>query len=201
MKLPPQIIAFALMLSATALAGGTAAAQTKDDLIRSLSGTATRSFDPENAGAAERTRSLVESLQGKTTRQITVEERTEIAEIARDSDLPQIDLEVYFAYNSAAIEQSSLPTLVTLGQALADKELEGSVFLIAGHTDAAGGDAYNQDLSERRAEAVKSLLIDTFALDAKTLIAIGYGEEQLKVPGDPLSGENRRVQVVNLAAN
>ena len=201
MKLPPRVVGLILMLAA-ALSGSDALAQTKDEVIRSLSGTTTRgSLAPANDETAERTRSLVESLQGKPTRQITVEERTELAEITRDNDLPRIDLEVYFAYDSAAIEQAALPTLITLGQALADKKLKDAVFLIAGHTDAAGGAPYNQVLSERRAEAVKSLMVDTFKLNPKTLIAIGYGEEQLKLSHAPLAGENRRVQVVNLTGS
>jgi outer membrane protein OmpA-like peptidoglycan-associated protein len=200
MKLTSLFVsALLLALGSSAYFSGAASAQTKDELIRSLSSTATRGFAPPKAEAAERNRSLVNSLKGKTTRQITVEERTEIAKIARENELPQIDLEVYFNYDSAVITEAALPTLGNLGQALGDEKLKGAVFMIAGHTDTAGGAAYNQALSERRADAVKSFLVATFKLDPKTLIAIGYGKEQLKLPDDPLSGQNRRVQVVNLA--
>jgi outer membrane protein OmpA-like peptidoglycan-associated protein len=148
---------------------------------------------------SERARELIERLRGVTRVKISAEERTEIAEIARESQLPQVDLEIYFDFGSANISQAALPTLVTLGQALSNEELSDAVFLIAGHTDAKGSAEYNQGLSERRAEAVKAFLVATFKLDPTALIAIGYGKEQLKLPDDPLSGENRRVQVVNLA--
>ncbi|MCP4383032.1 MAG: OmpA family protein [Hyphomicrobiales bacterium] len=192
------VMAFVMVLG---LAGASAVAQTKDDLVRSLSKPKTRSIIPPGAETTERTRALIDRLQNTTSRQITVEERAEIAEITKESDLPQIDLEIYFDYDSADIARQALPTLVTLGQALSDEALSGSVFLIAGHTDATGSDAYNRELSDRRAAGVKGFLIENFGLDAKALIAVGYGEEQLKLPDAPLAGENRRVQIVNLAAN
>jgi hypothetical protein len=48
---------------------------------------------------------------------------------------------------------------------------------------------------------VKNFLVHTFHLDPNSLIAMGYGEEQLKDYYDPASGVNRRVQVVNVAVN
>jgi outer membrane protein OmpA-like peptidoglycan-associated protein len=74
------------------------------------------------------------------------------------------------------------------------------VFLVAGHTDGKGGDAYNQGLSERRAEAIKSYLVQKFGLQAENLMTVGYGKEQLKNKDNPLAADNRRVQVVNMAA-
>lgn len=186
---------------ALGLASGFAVAQTKDDLVRSLSKQATRSMIQPDAAASERARALVDRIQSGPTRQITVEERGEIAEIVAESDMPQVDLEIYFAYDSAAIAQQALPVLVALGQALTDEALSGSVFLIAGHTDASGSDAYNRGLSDRRAASVKTFLVETFGVDPMSLIAIGYGEEQLKRPDVPLADENRRVQLVNLAGN
>jgi len=91
-----------------------------------------------------------------------------------------------------------VPALVTLGRALADAQLDGATFLIAEHTDAKGGEPYNQALSERRAEAVKSFLVEQFKLSPSHLLAIGYGRERLKNSADPFGSENRRVQVVNL---
>ena len=71
--------------------------------------------------------------------------------------------------------------------------------MLAGHTDAKGGDDYNQGLSERRAEAVKRYLIERYRIQPDHLVAVGYGEKQLKAPTDPLGAENRRVQIVNMA--
>jgi outer membrane protein OmpA-like peptidoglycan-associated protein len=90
-----------------------------------------------------------------------------------------------------------VPVLLALGRALSRDELKGAVFFINGHTDAKGSDPYNQGLSERRAEAVKRLLVEQFGLPAADLIAVGYGRSQLKNAAEPFAGENRRVQIVN----
>jgi len=159
-----------------------------------------RAFDPAQAERESRQSDLVKRLQREKTRQITVEERQEIAEVVEENDLPAIDLEVFFEFDSAEITREALPILKTLGAALSDDKLKGSVFLVAGHTDAKGSDVYNLDLSDRRAKSVQSFLIEQFDIDPKQLVAIGFGEEQLKNKEDPRAAENRRVQVVNMAS-
>jgi outer membrane protein OmpA-like peptidoglycan-associated protein len=155
----------------------------------------TRSLAP--AGNPE-DRRFIEELRGKQTRSITVEERTKAADIAKAK--PSIDLEITFDYDSAVIGPKAVPTLVALGTALRAPELKDLAFLVGGHTDAKGGEAYNQGLSERRAEAVKRFLVEKFSLPAQNLISVGYGKEQLKNTADPFADENRRVQVVNMSA-
>jgi outer membrane protein OmpA-like peptidoglycan-associated protein len=112
---------------------------------------------------------------------------------------PSIDLEIFFAYKSAEITPQAAAALAPLGRALSDARLAGDSFLIAGHTDSKGGDDYNLDLSQRRAEAVRQHLIASFGIDGAKLVAKGMGSRQLKVPGQPLAAENRRVQIVNLS--
>jgi outer membrane protein OmpA-like peptidoglycan-associated protein len=136
----------------------------------------------------------------RDSRRITVEERKKVIEVVRHDDLPSIDVEVFFAYDSAALLPPALPKLVTLGQALSDPELRGNSFLIAGHTDARGSDVYNLELSNAHADAVKRFLVSNFHIDPESLITLGFGEEQLKNPYSPFSGENRHVQIVNVAA-
>ena len=70
--------------------------------------------------------------------------------------------------------------------------------MVAGHTDAAGGDAYNQDLSERRADSIKRYLVDKYGINGTDLVTVGYGKSKLKDPSQPLAEVNRRVQVVNM---
>ena len=73
--------------------------------------------------------------------------------------------------------------------------------MLGGHTDAKGGDDYNQSLSERRAETVKKFLADNYHVSADTMISTGYGKRELKNATDPFAPENRRVQIVNMASN
>ena len=159
-----------------------------------------RAFDPAQAERESRQSDLVKRLQREKTRQITVEERQEITEVVEENDLPAIDLEVFFAFDSAEITPEALPILKKLGAALSDDKLKGSVFLVAGHTDAKGSDDYNLGLSDSRAKSVQRFLIEQFDIDPKQLVAIGFGEEQLTNKEDPRAAENRRVQVVNIAS-
>lgn len=156
----------------------------------------TRSLGGTQPNAQER--SFINNLRGKATRAITVEERSQVAAIAKTK--PGIDLEIYFDFDSAAITPRALPTLQTLARALANPELGGATFLVGGHTDAKGGEGYNKELSERRAEAVKRFLIEQAKVPADRLMAIGFGKEQLKNKLSPFADENRRVQVVNMTA-
>jgi outer membrane protein OmpA-like peptidoglycan-associated protein len=91
------------------------------------------------------------------------------------------------------------PQLNNLGQALTSSDLSGSVVLLGGHTDAKGGDDYNQKLSERRAETVKRFLMEKYRIPALNLVTAGYGKNGLKNPAAPLAAENRRVEIVNMA--
>jgi outer membrane protein OmpA-like peptidoglycan-associated protein len=70
--------------------------------------------------------------------------------------------------------------------------------VVAGHTDAAGGETYNQDLSERRADAIKRYLVDKYGINGTDLVTVGYGKSKLKDSSQPMAEVNRRVQVVNM---
>jgi len=118
---------------------------------------------------------------------------------AETKQVPSVDFEVYFAYDSADITPQAVPILTTLGRALRDAALADDAFLIAGHTDAKGGRDYNQALSQRRAESVRQYLVDNFGIDPTKLVAKGYAFEHLKNARQPRAAENRRVQVVNLS--
>ncbi|HJZ42606.1 MAG TPA: OmpA family protein [Hyphomicrobiaceae bacterium] len=120
-------------------------------------------------------------------------------ESAEKKQRPSVDLEVFFDYDAARITPQAASVLSTLGRALVDARLADDAFLIAGHTDAKGGDDYNLALSERRAEAVRQFLIDNFKIEPGKLVAKGFGRQRLKNPKLPLAGENRRVQIVNLS--
>lgn len=120
-------------------------------------------------------------------------------ESAEKKQRPSVDLEVFFDYDAARITPQAASVLSTLGRALVDARLASDAFLIAGHTDAKGGDDYNLSLSHRRAEAVRQFLIDNFKIEPAKLVAKGFGRQHLKNPKLPLAGENRRVQIVNLS--
>jgi outer membrane protein OmpA-like peptidoglycan-associated protein len=125
----------------------------------------------------------------------TKEEREEIAKVIEDK--PKIDLAIFFDYNSDVIGPKAIAAVNELGVALLSEKLKGSTIMLNGHTDAAGSPQYNLDLSHRRAQAVRRYLIQTFRIPEDKLLVAGFGFERLKNPAQPLSGENRRVEVVN----
>jgi outer membrane protein OmpA-like peptidoglycan-associated protein len=170
-----------------------ALAPPKKPLTRGLSMGPQTQTDPAAAAAEGR---FVQTLRNRPTRSLSLSEREEIATIVKDK--PKIDLEINFDYNSADISAKSLPSVQALGRALSNPDLKGSTFVVAGHTDAAGGEAYNQDLSERRADSIKRYLVDKFGIAGTDLVTVGYGKTKLKDPAHPLAEVNRRVQVANM---
>ena len=140
--------------------------------------------------------SFVTSIRNRKTRSLSLGEREEIAEIAATK--PKIDLEIHFDFNSADISKESMPAVQALGDALSDAKLRGSTFVVAGHTDGVGGEQFNQELSERRADTIKHYLIDHYHLASGDLVTVGYGKTKPKNAADPNDGVNRRVQVVNM---
>jgi outer membrane protein OmpA-like peptidoglycan-associated protein len=107
---------------------------------------------------------------------------------------------VFFASGSAKLSPASDPTLTALGAVL--KGSPDWQVTIEGHTDSIGGASYNQDLSERRAKAVKAALVDHYHIETGRLTTIGYGLTRPVAPNTTLTGRsrNRRVELVRTCA-
>jgi outer membrane protein OmpA-like peptidoglycan-associated protein len=187
------------MMAGKALA---AEAVTEDQIVRALApkkpltrglSMSAPAADPAATAAEGR---FVQTLRNRTTRSLSSNEREEIATIAKNK--PNIDLEITFEYNSADISGKAVTAVQTLGKALSNPELKDSTFVVAGHTDGVGGEGYNQDLSERRADAIKRYLIDKYGIAGSDLVTVGYGKSKPKDPSAPLDPANRRVQVVTM---
>ncbi|MFZ5501955.1 MAG: OmpA family protein [Pseudomonadota bacterium] len=100
----------------------------------------------------------------------------------------------YFAFDSAKLRGGSLQKLdevVDFAKQYPDAELEA-----AGHTDSIGDEAYNQTLSERRAESVKGYLV-SHGVDGSRVMVKGYGETQPVADNKTSEGraQNRRVEI------
>jgi MYXO-CTERM domain-containing protein len=103
---------------------------------------------------------------------------------------------VFFKTNKDVIEVRSYKLLDNVAQViLAHPEV--GVVLVEGHTDDKGNDEYNQDLSQRRAVAVREYLIAA-GVPADRLEAKGYGESKPLVPNTSAKNraKNRRVVFV-----
>jgi outer membrane protein OmpA-like peptidoglycan-associated protein len=194
-----------MVLSGAVLVAPHVSAQTVDSgsLVESLTPKSqsqktrslTRSLKPQPAGPSAEDAEFLKTLP---TRGIRIEQRKKLDEIVKQQDLPRVDIEINFDFNSAEITPASIPDVNELGKALSSEALSAYRIVLNGHTDAVGGDTFNQELSERRASAVRQYLIDAFKIAPDRLIAIGYGEERLKNPAVPDAAENRRVEIINL---
>jgi outer membrane protein OmpA-like peptidoglycan-associated protein len=104
-----------------------------------------------------------------------------------------LSLPVQFGFDSADI----LPAARQQLDALADGIRllpEAKSVVIEGHTDAVGSEQYNEQLSQRRAQAVKRYLVAIHRIDPARLHAVGMGEYAPLAGRDPFAPENRRVQ-------
>ncbi len=106
---------------------------------------------------------------------------------------------VHFELNSDVVRPISYSLLDEVAAVLGDVP-EIQLIEVQGHTDSRGSDAYNLDLSQRRAESVRRYLVDAAGVSPDRLVARGYGESK---PVDDRENEegwsrNRRVQFVVL---
>ncbi|MEZ4401051.1 MAG: DUF4215 domain-containing protein [Kofleriaceae bacterium] len=101
---------------------------------------------------------------------------------------------VYFKTNKDVIEKRSYRLLANVARVVKGHP-EIKKVVIEGHTDDQGDDAYNKELSQRRAEAVLTFLVSQ-GIDAGLLEAIGYGEERPLADNRTRKGRatNRRVE-------
>ncbi len=88
----------------------------------------------------------------------------------------QIKVEVFFDSGKATLDPNSHRSMEELAAFL--KEHPTTRAEIQGHTDDTGSDVLNKKLSQRRADAVKTYLIEKLAVPSEKLTAIGYGEEK-----------------------
>ncbi len=103
---------------------------------------------------------------------------------------------IYFDSGSDKIRPESTPTLVEIADML--KEHPDLDLLIEGHTDNVGSPASNLALSDRRAAAVRQVLIDTYKIDGNRLTTQGFGDTVPAKPNTTPEGrqQNRRVELV-----
>ncbi|SYZ72402.1 exported hypothetical protein [Candidatus Zixiibacteriota bacterium] len=105
---------------------------------------------------------------------------------------------ILFDSGSDVIKGESYKTLAEIGQLMTD---DAALRLsIEGHTDSDGEEAYNQDLSQRRAESVRAYLVNKYQIDGSRLESKGFGEGKPIDANTTPEGKanNRRVELVKL---
>ncbi|MDH4056861.1 MAG: OmpA family protein [Gammaproteobacteria bacterium] len=116
--------------------------------------------------------------------------------VARNGDNITLNMpgNVTFATNSSDLNPAFFNVLTSVGKVLA--QYEQTVVEVAGHTDSTGSDAYNQGLSERRANSVAAYLRSQGVIDQR-LITLGMGESRPIADNSTDTGRqaNRRVEI------
>ncbi len=118
------------------------------------------------------------------------------ANIQRNVDLLTVTFksDLLFDVNSAALKPGSFDEIQRVASVL--NQYPQTNIMIAGHTDSTGTEVYNQQLSERRALAVKNALTGQ-GVSSMRMNTIGYGESQPIADNSTESGRqlNRRVEI------
>jgi OOP family OmpA-OmpF porin len=113
--------------------------------------------------------------------------------------LPRLIVEIQFDEDTPIVRPESYRTLGRIADTLTHRSLLSNKFLIVGHVAAIGRRDYNLTLSQRRADAVRDILVTTFKISPKRLQAIGLGEEQLLDATHPAAATNQRIQIATVA--
>jgi OmpA-OmpF porin, OOP family len=114
--------------------------------------------------------------------------------------LPQLAVEIRFDEDAAVIRPESYRTLGRIADTLTHPTLLTTKFLIVVHAASSGRRENNLTLSQRRADVIREVLVNTFKISSKRLQAIGLGEEQLLDATRPAAPVNQRIQIATVGS-
>lgn len=112
--------------------------------------------------------------------------------------LPQLVAEIQFDEDAAVVRPDSYRTLGRIADTLYHPSLLGYKFLIVGHTASGGRRDNNLTLSQRRADVIRDVLVNTFKVSPKRIQAVGLGEEQLLDRAHPAAPVNAQFHVMTV---
>ncbi|NQD95271.1 OmpA family protein [Pseudomonas sp. CrR25] len=106
----------------------------------------------------------------------------------------RVELDVKFDFDKASVKEESYGDIKNLADFM--NQYPQTTTVVEGHTDSKGTDAYNQKLSERRANAVREVLVNQYGVPGERVNAVGYGESQPVADNASDAGRavNRRVE-------
>jgi outer membrane protein OmpA-like peptidoglycan-associated protein len=114
--------------------------------------------------------------------------------MAEPAEAVRVELDVKFDFDKAQVKPESYGDIKNLADFMG--QYPQTTTVVEGHTDSVGSDAYNQKLSERRANAVRDVLVNQYGVGADRVNAVGYGESRPVADNATDSGRavNRRVE-------
>jgi OmpA-OmpF porin, OOP family len=184
----------AVVLAATSPASrGQAAAPARDDIVNALS-----KFEsgPELDIPALKQK-IIERSRSRAKNEPEPSKRPPIAPELRD--FPTFNVAIHFDVDTPIILPESYETVGRIADALVNAPLLPFSFLIVGHSDSTGRREANVILSQRRADALREVLANTFKISAKRIQSLGVGEEQFIDQAHPTSPVNLQIQILTIA--
>ncbi|MOA00288.1 Outer membrane porin F precursor [compost metagenome] len=109
------------------------------------------------------------------------------------AEVVRVELDVKFDFDKSVVKPNSYGDIKNLADFM--KQYPQTTTVVEGHTDSVGPDAYNQKLSQRRADAVKQVLVQD-GVEASRVSSVGYGESRPVADNGTAEGRavNRRVE-------
>jgi outer membrane protein OmpA-like peptidoglycan-associated protein len=136
------------------------------------------------------------NYQDKQERALRAQMQGSGVDVVRQGDNITLDLPsgITFGFDSAALKPEFYPVLDRVADTL--RQYDQTIIEVAGHTDSQGSEAYNQRLSEQRAQAVGDFLVQR-GVSRERLILTGAGETRPVASNETEAGraENRRVEI------
>lgn len=109
-----------------------------------------------------------------------------------------IEMKVLFDYDKSVVKAEYMGEIEKVAKFLKDNPSTDAI--VEGHTDSRGSDAYNQALSERRANAVREALTNQFGIDANRIKSVGYGEARPVGDNNADAGRSQNRRVISVIA-
>ena len=187
--LPAAIL---ITLAAFALPAQSQTAPERDAIVSQLS-----QFDtaPELDIAALKQRVLDKSRSRARTEPEPAKRPPIVPEIL---NLPTFTVDIHFDTDTPVIRPDSYQVVGRIADALVNAQLLPYTFLIVGHNDSNGKREANAILSQRRADSIRDVLVNTFKISSKRLQSLGLGEEQFVDQAHPTSPANLQIQILTI---
>lgn len=111
-----------------------------------------------------------------------------------EPELVRVELDVKFDFDKAKVREESYSDIKNLADFM--QQYPQTSTTVEGHTDSVGTDQYNQRLSERRAQAVRDVLVNQYGVSGQRVDSVGYGETRPVADNSTEEGRqiNRRVE-------
>lgn len=113
--------------------------------------------------------------------------------------LPAFNVDITFDVDTPIVQPESYQTVGRIADALMHSSLLPYNILIVGHIEANGKREANAILSQRRADAIREIMVNTFKISAKRIQSVGLGEEQLLDFARPTAPVNNQIQIMTLS--